>query len=94
MPGTSWPLSAFRSCRPVSAVARRVPTPRSRCWPGKENRCFLPESQQRTFDYLTASGRGQYDLHIVPQYGHLDMFMGKDAARDVFPLILDALRKN
>ena len=61
---------------------------------GQENQCFLPESQQRTFDYLTASGRGQYDLHIVPQYGHLDIFMGKDAARDVFPLILDALRKN
>jgi hypothetical protein len=61
---------------------------------GKENRCYLAESQQRTFDYLTANGRGQYDLHIVPQYGHLDIFMGKDAARDVFPLILDALRKN
>jgi hypothetical protein len=61
---------------------------------GEENRCYLPESQQRTFDYLTANGRGQYALHVVPRYGHLDMFMGKDASRDVFPLILDALRAN
>jgi alpha/beta hydrolase family protein len=61
---------------------------------GQENRCYLPESQQRTFDYLAAHGGGQYDLHVVPRYGHLDMFMGKDASRDVFPLILDALRPN
>jgi alpha/beta hydrolase fold len=61
---------------------------------GEQNRCYLPESQQRTFDYLTASGQGRYALHMVPRYGHLDMFMGKDAARDVFPVILDALRRN
>jgi hypothetical protein len=61
---------------------------------GQQNRCFLPESQERTFDYFTAKGTGQYDLHVLPEYGHLDMFMGKDAARDVFPTILDALRKN
>ncbi len=59
---------------------------------GEQNRCYLPESQERTFDYLTASGKGQYALQVVPRYGHLDMFMGKDAARDVFPTILDALR--
>jgi len=61
---------------------------------GEENVCYLPESQQRTFDYLDASGQGQYALHVVPRYGHLDMFMGQDAARDVFPMILNALQKN
>lgn len=61
---------------------------------GQENCCFLPESQERTFDYLNSKGNGQYALHVVPRYGHLDIFMGKDAARDVFPTILDALRKN
>jgi hypothetical protein len=61
---------------------------------GRENNCFLPESQERTYDYLNSKGKGQYDLHVLPRYGHLDMFMGKDAARDVFPTILDALRKN
>jgi hypothetical protein len=61
---------------------------------GQQNACFLAESQERTFDYFSSKGNGQYDLHVIPQYGHLDMFMGKDAARDVFPTILDALRKN
>ena len=87
------PLNTFPSCRTVLALARRALTPRIMLLAGQENRCFLPESQQRTFDYLTASGRGQYALHILPQYGHLDIFMGKDAARDVFPLILDALEE-
>jgi alpha/beta hydrolase fold len=61
---------------------------------GEQNRCFLPETQKRTFDYFTAKGQGQYALHVLPRYGHLDIFMGKDAARDVFPIILDALRQN
>ena len=61
---------------------------------GEQNRCYLPESQERTFDYLSATGQGQYALHVIPRYGHLDMFMGKDAARDVFPTILAALRQN
>ncbi len=61
---------------------------------GEQNRCFLPESQERTFDYFTAKGKGNYALHMVPRYGHLDMFMGKDAVVDVFPIIRDALREN
>jgi hypothetical protein len=61
---------------------------------GEQNQCFLPESQERTYDYFNAKGSGQYALHILPRYGHLDVFMGKDAARDTFPIILDALRGN
>jgi hypothetical protein len=61
---------------------------------GQENRCFSPESQERTFDYFSASGRGKYALEIIPGYGHLDIFMGKDASRDVFPIMIDALKQN
>jgi hypothetical protein len=61
---------------------------------GQQNCCYLPESQERSFDYFTAKGNGQYALHVLPRYGHLDVFMGKDAARDVFPTILDALKNN
>jgi pimeloyl-ACP methyl ester carboxylesterase len=61
---------------------------------GQENRCFLSESQQRTYDFLERAGKGQYALHVFPEYGHLDMFMGKDAARDVFPTITAALVSN
>jgi pimeloyl-ACP methyl ester carboxylesterase len=61
---------------------------------GEQNRCFVPESQERTFDFLERSGPGQYGLHFFPAYGHLDMFMGKDAARDVFPTITAALHSD
>ena len=32
-----------------------------------------------------------HSLHVLPTYSHLDMFMGKSAARDVFPIIIDEL---
>jgi len=60
---------------------------------GAENRCFLPESQRRSFEHLQRFRPGYHSLHVVPGYGHLDMFMGQDASRDVFPLILAELHK-
>jgi hypothetical protein len=32
-------------------------------------------------------------MHVLPRYGHLDVFMGKDAARDIFPTIIDELQR-
>jgi hypothetical protein len=61
---------------------------------GKRNRCFIPESQQRTYDFLARWGGSEYGIHEFPDYGHLDMFMGKDAARDVFPTITAELLPN
>jgi pimeloyl-ACP methyl ester carboxylesterase len=61
---------------------------------GQENRCFTPESQQRTYDFLQRRGSASYDLHLFPDYGHLDIFMGKDAVRDIFPTIIAALQRN
>lgn len=58
---------------------------------GEQNRCFSAESQQRTYDFLERRGSGDYELHLIPRYGHLDIFMGKRAAVDVFPTILAAL---
>ncbi len=60
---------------------------------GEDNLCFLPESQSRTYRYL-ARHRDIDSLHIVPGYGHLDMFMGQNAARDVFPLMVSELEKD
>jgi pimeloyl-ACP methyl ester carboxylesterase len=59
---------------------------------GEDNLCFLPKSQERTYEYLTKH-RDSDSLHIVPGYGHLDMFMGENAARDVFPLMVAELDK-
>jgi pimeloyl-ACP methyl ester carboxylesterase len=60
---------------------------------GELNHCFLPESQRRTYERLSQHRPGYHALHVIPEYGHLDIFMGKDAARDVFPLIKAELDK-
>jgi hypothetical protein len=60
---------------------------------GALNNCFLPESQQRTFEYFEKLAPGRHSLHIVPGYGHLDVFVGKHADRDWFPLIVGELDK-
>ncbi len=60
---------------------------------GADNLCFLPESQRRTHGYFESHRKNYHSLHVVPNYGHLDIFMGQNAARDVFPLILQELEK-
>jgi hypothetical protein len=30
---------------------------------------------------------------VLPDYAHLDVFIGKDAGRDVFPRMLDELER-
>lgn len=61
---------------------------------GAKNACFLPESTERTFERLAeANGRQLYERHVIPGYGHIDCIFGKNAADDVFPLILAHLDK-
>jgi hypothetical protein len=57
---------------------------------GARNRCFLPESQRSTYEYLRQHRTGD-SLHVLPTYGHLDVFLGKHAADDVYPAILGEL---
>jgi cholesterol oxidase len=60
---------------------------------GDRNKCFLPESTEKTFDALgAANGRDRYRRVVVPGYGDVDCVIGKNAVRDVFPLILEHLR--
>ena len=58
---------------------------------GAENRCFLPSGQRRTHAWLEARRPGASELHVLPGYTHMDVFFGRDAARDVFPKIVAAL---
>jgi pimeloyl-ACP methyl ester carboxylesterase len=58
---------------------------------GALNKCFLAESQERTFAYFEQYEPGYHSLHVFPTYSHLDIFMGKNAADDVFPTILREL---
>ncbi|HLW21220.1 MAG TPA: alpha/beta fold hydrolase [Cyclobacteriaceae bacterium] len=61
---------------------------------GAKNKCFLPESQRRTFRYLEEAEPGKHGLYIVDGYSHLDIFLGKDAHMDVFPTMIKELNKS
>lgn len=59
---------------------------------GKDNRCFLPKSQQRTLEYLERHRpNGPQSIKVFDGYGHLDIFFGEHACRDVFDYILAQL---
>lgn len=60
---------------------------------GDQNICFLPESQMRTYMFFNAQRRNYHAFHILAGYGHLDVFIGQNAANDVFPIILDELNR-
>ena len=60
---------------------------------GDRNLCFLPQSQVKTFDYFSRHSKNRCALHILPAYGHLDVFLGEKAAQDTFPIILAELNK-
>ncbi|MGX2041209.1 alpha/beta fold hydrolase [Methylocaldum sp. MU1018] len=60
---------------------------------GGKNRCFLAESQKKTWQYFDALRPGFHGLHVLPEYSHLDVFMGKNAAAEVFPLMIQELAK-
>ncbi|MDQ3756620.1 MAG: alpha/beta hydrolase [Actinomycetota bacterium] len=79
---------------PESLVARPPETDaRFVLLAGEENRCFLADSQRRTYRWLDGLSPGRHALYTVPRYGHLDMFMGQHADRDVFPFILEELSR-
>jgi predicted alpha/beta hydrolase len=60
---------------------------------GALNACFEPESQRRTHAWLDRHEPGRHSLHVLPGYGHLDVFMGAHAAHDVFPLMISELER-
>jgi cholesterol oxidase len=61
---------------------------------GSENACFKPESTARTLERLSqANGKQLYERRVIPGYGHIDCIFGKNAARDVYPLIVAHLDK-
>ena len=62
---------------------------------GALNRCFLPESTERTVARLAVkNGADLYTRHVIDGYGHIDCIFGKSAASDVYPHILAHLEKS
>lgn len=60
---------------------------------GEKNRCFLPESQVHSYEFFESHHPNYHSLHVLPGYSHLDVFMGQNAAKDIFPLMLQELDK-
>ena len=51
------------------------------------------KASRRTFDWFEGRAPGRHSLHIVPGYGHLDVFIGEHADRDWHPIILGELAR-
>ena len=58
---------------------------------GECNNCFRPQSMKKTFDFFETYAPGKHSFYELAGYGHLDVFIGKNSANDVFPLIIDEL---
>lgn len=59
---------------------------------GELNRTYLPTSTEETFNWLrTANDPKLYKRYVVPEYGHIDNFMGYRANIDSYPLFLEQL---
>ena len=59
---------------------------------GANNQIFYPEGAQRTRAWLAAyNDPALYEQIVIPDYAHMDLFIGRDAARDVAPIIVGEL---
>ncbi len=62
---------------------------------GEHNRMFVPRGLQMTHDLLrAANGPELYTRHVIQDYAHLDLWIGRDAERDVFPVALAELERH
>jgi lysosomal acid lipase/cholesteryl ester hydrolase len=60
---------------------------------GANNKVFR-DSNIECHRRLGELGCTQHELKVIPGYGHQDVFMGKDVARDVFPTLLDFMARH
>ena len=59
---------------------------------GDQNRIFT-DSNIHCYEQLKARGAGQHQLQVFKDYGHQDLYMGKESAHDVFPALLNFIRQ-
>ncbi|PXY32586.1 alpha/beta hydrolase [Prauserella muralis] len=59
---------------------------------GEKNRVFA-DSNIVCYEQLEAVAPGRHELEVFPGYGHQDVFMGSQVATDVFPRMLDFLKR-
>lgn len=62
---------------------------------GENNRLFLPAGSEATFEFLAKrNGPSFYTRHVIKGYADMDCFIGKNAARDVYPLVTAELDRH
>jgi lysosomal acid lipase/cholesteryl ester hydrolase len=74
------------------AYAREIETP-VLLTTGEDNKVFT-DSNIVCYERLRALGCDHHELKIYPGYGHQDVFMGQDVARDCFPSMLEFIRRH
>ena len=60
---------------------------------GEHNRMFLPRGLAATHEHLRGRTATAYAHHVIEGYAHLDLWLGRDAERDVFPIALGELER-
>jgi cholesterol oxidase len=62
---------------------------------GEHNKMFVPKGLQRSYDTLRkAHGPQNYSHAVIKDYAHLDLWLGQNAERDVWPTALAELEKH
>jgi cholesterol oxidase len=62
---------------------------------GQDNLVWVPESTERTYVAIAdALGTEQVRRVVIDGYGHQDVFIGANAARDTFPVVLEHLERS
>ncbi|MDY6864451.1 MAG: alpha/beta fold hydrolase [Halobacteriota archaeon] len=57
---------------------------------GTKDRFATPESTTESYNRVMEV-HGESSIHILPDFGHIDILVGTNAYDEVFPLVLDAL---
>jgi len=61
---------------------------------GSDNKVLTPESTEKTYSLLQDTfGTKGYERNVVQGYGHLDCWMGREAYKDVFPMVREVVDK-
>ncbi|MGH2770130.1 MAG: alpha/beta fold hydrolase, partial [Actinomycetota bacterium] len=60
---------------------------------GENNRVFT-DSNIVCYQHLEKVAPGRHELHVFPDYGHQDPFMGKNCAEDIFPRFVEFFEKH
>ena len=75
--------------------SNRATTPGSYSWQGSATGASCRTARKPASGHLqTHQPERGHALHIFPGYGHLDLFIGRDAEHDIFPTILSELAKD